>query len=144
LRLRRDTIAVNAGFEHYWMPSWHTSLYSAWDRVRYDPTANAMLCEIAGFGNGLGGSLTAGIAGCNMNWRQWGVGSHTQWDVTKTFYLGVEVLYSDLQSAKIGCATVVAGGRPGGNTVSFGNAGLLESDASDWAVRVRAHRDFLP
>jgi hypothetical protein len=88
-----------------------------------------------------------------MGWQTWGIGSRTQWDVTKTFYLGVEVLYSDLHSAKTGCGTMLAngcgGGNPGAipvgaNTVAFGNAGLLESDSHSWMVSVRAHRDFLP
>ena len=39
------------------------------------------------------GSTAVATAGCNNNWSTWGVGSRTQWDVTKTFYLGVEVLY---------------------------------------------------
>ena len=107
-----------------------------------------MLCAIAGFGNGLFGSFAVGIPGCNMNWSNWGIGSRTQWDVTKTLYLGLEVLYSDLHSAKTGCGTVVAGGCiggvVGGNTVAFGNAGLLESDTHNWAVTVRAHRNFRP
>jgi Porin subfamily len=138
----------NAGYEHYWTPAWHTSLFGAWYEVKYNAQANAMLCEIAGFGNGLGGSLATAIPGCNMGWQAWGIGSRTQWDVTKTFYLGVEVLYSDLHSAKTGCGSVVpagcAGGVVGGNTVSFGNAGFLESDSHAWTVAVRAHRDFLP
>ena len=29
--------------------------------------------------------------GCNNNWSMWGVGTRLQWDVTKSFYLGVEV-----------------------------------------------------
>ena len=103
---------------------------------------------VAGFGNGLGGTLaTTGTTGCNMNWSTWGIGSRTQWDVTKTFYLGVEVLYTQMESAKTGCGGVIpgsCGGALGGNTVSFGNAGLLESHASNWLVSVRAHRDFLP
>lgn len=77
----------------------------------------------------------------------WGVGSRTQWDVTKTFYLGVEVLYSGMRSAQTGCGNVLPGTCPGGvggTSVSFGNAGLLESSASNWMVSVRAHRDFLP
>ena len=45
------------------------------------------------------GTLAVADAGCNNNWSTWGVGSRTQWDVTKTFYLGVEVLYSELNSA---------------------------------------------
>ena len=46
------------------------------------------------------GSTAVATAGCNNNWSTWGVGSRTQWDVTKTFYLGVEVLYQDMHSAQ--------------------------------------------
>ena len=139
----------NAGYEHYWTPAWHTSLYGAFYQVSYNSQANAMLCEISGFGNGLGGAAaTTGGTGCNEKWSTWGIGSRTQWDVTKTFYLGVEVLYENLHSAQTGCATVLAGGCPGGvaggNTIAFGNAGLLENNSSNWMVSVRAHRDFLP
>jgi len=139
----------NAGYEHYWTPAWHTSLYGAFYQVSYNSQANAMLCEISGFGNGLGGAAsTTGGTGCNEKWSTWGIGSRTQWDVTKTFYLGVEVLYENLHSAQTGCATVLAGGCAGGvaggNTIAFGNAGLLENNSSNWMVSVRAHRDFLP
>jgi len=133
----------NAGFEHFWTPNFHSDLYGAYYAVKYDTTANAMLCEIAGFGNGLGGAAALPTAGCNNNWSTWGIGSRTQWDVTKTFYLGVEVLYSDLHSAQTGTpflTPVVAGG----NTYAFGGASQTESDAHSWMVSVRAHRDFLP
>jgi len=145
---RTTAYGFNAGYEHYWTPAWHTSLYGAWYQVRYDAAANAMLCAIAGFGNGLFGAAAVASAGCNMNWQAWGIGSRTQWDVTKTLYLGVEVLYSGMTSAKTGCGNVLPGTCPGGvvggNTASFGNAGLLESSATNWMVSVRAHRDFLP
>jgi len=141
-------IGFNAGYEHYWTPQWHTDLYGAWYAVRYDSTANNMLCEIAGFGNGLGGSLAVASAGCNNNWSTWGIGSRTQWDVTKTFYLGVEVLYQDLKSAQTGCATIISASCPGsaagGNTYATGGAAFVENNAHNWMVSVRAHRDFLP
>jgi porin-like protein len=133
----------NAGFEHFWVPNFHTSLYGAYYAVKYDTTANAMLCEIAGFGNGLGGAAAVGTPGCNNNWSMWGIGSRTQWDVTKTFYLGVEVLYEDLHSASTGTGLltpVVAGG----DSYAFGGASQTEADAHSWMVSVRAHRDFLP
>jgi hypothetical protein len=70
----------------------------------------------------------------------WGVGSRTQWDVTKTFYLGVEVLYSELHSAqsfnKLTPRGVVLGGASAASTAV--------KDQSNWLVSVRAHRDFLP
>ena len=142
----------NAGYEHYWTPAWHTSLYGAWYQVSYNAQSNAMLCAIAGFGNGLGGTLAIASPGCNNNWSTWGIGSRTQWDVTKTFYLGVEVLYSQLNSAKTGCGNLTTsalsggcnGSVAGGNSYAFGGASLAESSSSSWMVSVRAHRDFLP
>ena len=91
----------NASYEHYWTPAWHTSLYGAWYQVSYNNTANAILCSAEGAGNGAGTGATAvATPGCNNKWSDWGVGSRTQWDVTKTFYLGVEVLYSQLRTAQ--------------------------------------------
>ena len=77
-----------------------------------------------------------------MDWSTWGVGTRTQWDVTKTFYLGVEVLYSQLHSAQTGTGSVV--GPAGFASFASGGATVNESNASNWAISIRAHRDFLP
>ena len=132
---------VNAGFEHYWTPSVHESIYGDYYQVSYDSTANAMLCSFAGAGNGAGtGTAAVAAAGCNNNWSTWAVGSRLQWDVTKSFYLGVEVLYTQLKSA------TVAAGTGAGGLGGFAGGGALNaaSSASAWVVGVRAHRDFLP
>jgi hypothetical protein len=138
---------INASYEHYWTPAWHTSLYGAYYQVSYGQgvgSANAMLCSAAGGGNGAGsGTAAAATAGCNNNWSNWGVGSRTQWDVTKTFYLGVEVLYSQMNSASTSTG-LVAGPGSGTTGYAFGNAFQVENHASNWAISVRAHRDFLP
>jgi hypothetical protein len=135
---------INASYEHYWTPAWHTSLYGAYAQVSYGKgtgSANANLCSATGFGNGLAGTLAVAGAGCNNDWSNWGIGSRTQWDVTKTFYLGVEVLYSQLNSATTGTPAL---GTPGFATYAFGGATTAEAHASNWAVTIRAHRDFLP
>ena len=132
---------VNAGFEHYWTPSVHESFYGDFYQVNYGSTANAMLCSFAGAGNGAGtGTAAVATAGCNNNWSTWAVGSRLQWDVTKSFYLGVEVLYTQLKSA------TVAAGTGAGGLGGFAGGGALNaaSSASAWVVGVRAHRDFLP
>jgi len=135
----------NAGYEHYWTPAWHTDLYGAWYQVKYNGAANAMLCGLEGNGTGFGSTAVAG-AGCNNNWSTWGIGSRTQWDVTKTFYLGVEVLYQNLHSATFNSAGTIAAGSP----LLFGGASnptaaaTLGSNQGNWMVSVRAHRDFLP
>jgi hypothetical protein len=98
------------------------------------------------FGNQTGCNLTSAWsinAGyCNNNWQTWGIGSRTQWDVTKSFYLGVEVLYSNLHSAQTGTGSVV--GPAGFASYAFGGATVNEANSIKWMVSVRAHRDFLP
>jgi hypothetical protein len=131
----------NASYEHYWTPAWHTSLYGAWYQVSYNNTANAILCSAEGAGNGAGtGSTAVATAGCNNKWSDWGVGSRTQWDVTKTFYLGVEVLYSQLRTAQSFNNLVPTGVAIGGATA----ATTAVQNQSSWMVSLRAHRDFLP
>jgi hypothetical protein len=127
----------NAGFEHFWVPNFHTSVYGAWYEVKYNTQANAMLCGLEGNGAGLGTTASAG-AGCNNNWSTWGVGSRTQWDVTKTFYLGVEVLYQQMRSATLNTAGTVTA------PVGFGSAVNNVNQENNFMVSVRAHRDFLP
>jgi hypothetical protein len=131
---------VNAGYEHFWTPALHSDVYGAYTQIKYGGSANAMLCSAEGAGNGAGaGSLAVATAGCNNNWSTWGIGSRTQWDVTKTFYLGVEVLYQKLMSAQT-FNGLIAG------TTAFAGAGATTSvgNQSNWMVAVRAHRDFLP
>ena len=118
---------VNAAYEHFWNPRWRTSLYGGYAAVNYSDNANAIMCD---FGNG--GSVTNG---CDMNWSTWWIGSRTQWNVTKDFYMGVDVLYSKLQGA-------TSSVDPTFGTLSFD--GAPKSDVDNWAFRFRVHRDFYP
>jgi len=65
--------------------------------------------------------------------------------VTKTFYLAVEVLYSQLQSAQTfnGFIPATAGGVAFAGASGLGAATGVTSQSS-WMVSVRAHRVFLP
>jgi hypothetical protein len=139
------TWGFNAGYEHFWTPSVHQSLYGSWYQVAYNSSANNMLCVIENGGATVAatGSATAATAGCNNNWSTWAIGSRLQWDVTKSFYLGVEVLYEDLRSATPNAAgTLTTQMIPSGGPSSA--TALQESDSRSWVVSVRAHRDFLP
>ena len=64
-------------------------------QVTYGDTANSILC---GFGPRYRG-YSASLAGCDNDWQTWWVGSRTQWNVTKDFYMGVDVLYTKIESA---------------------------------------------
>src|SRR5262249_47821722 len=141
---------VNASYEHYWTPQFHESFYGGIGEVRYDTTANNNLCAVEGFNVG---SVTTPIAapGCNNNWSTWWAGSRLQYDITKTFYIGVDFLYTRIESAStpfnilplavipagtaLGCPTVVG---PASATCK------VVSDENNLQVRFRVHKDFLP
>ena len=93
-------------YEHHWTPQWHQSLVfnGMWEKYGTGTgSANSMLCVGEGLGAGAGTTAVA-AAGCNNNWAVWGVGSRLQWDVTKSFYIGVEAIYQQVDSAQTGLA----------------------------------------
>jgi Porin subfamily len=123
----------NASFQHQWTPAWKTSVYGGWDKVRYDDAANAMLCYAAGFG---GDDPYTADPGCDNNWSVGFIGSRTQWNVTKSFYMGVDIMYENLHSATTGVPAL------GG--YKFGYALFPEANQDNWIARIRMHKDFLP
>jgi len=121
---------VNAAYEHFWNPRWRTSLYGGYAAVNYSDTGNSILCT---------GSTAAVTNGCDADWQTWWIGSRTQWNVTKDFYMGLDVMYSKLQSAT---AVVIPG--VGAQALSP-NLGLVsQTDPDNWSFRFRVHRDFYP
>ena len=128
--------SVNAAYEHYWTPSVHESFVGAYEAVSYGGQGNALLCNLEG-----DGSFTTPLAGCNNNWSVWGVSSRLQWDVTKSFYLGVEVMYNHLNSATTSSGLASGGSfaAPAGPPFTIGGAA-----ENAYNVTVRMHKDFLP
>jgi hypothetical protein len=130
-----------AGYDHYWLPYLHQSLVGAYMNVNYDRAVNAMLCSLAGAGNGNGAVGTAAVAtaGCNNNWSYWGLSSRLQWDVTKTFYVGAEIFYSQVESAHTFNGLVAGTGY-----VLAGSSPVTAGDQRNLGGGVRMHKDFLP
>jgi hypothetical protein len=127
----------NVGYDHYWTPQWHQSLVGNYWKTSYDGAANNMLCSGEGAGAGSGSGALAAV-GCNNNWDVWGVGSRLQWDVTKSFYLAVDVLYTHLDSA-----TLPGGALTAATTLTNSGATTV-SNESNWAFALRMHKNFLP
>ena len=127
---------VNASYEHFWNAQWRTSLYGVYEDVKYDTTANTMMCanELAAGIVPVAGNTTA----CGNNWHMWSVGSRTQWNVTPDFYMGVDVVYTELDTASKGMlATVPGSGTQPTATRTF-------SDIGETVVQFRIHKDFYP
>jgi Porin subfamily len=136
----------NGSYEHFWAPDWRTSLYGWTEKVTYNSQANAMLCAAeAGQATITGGVIGAGTvaaAGCNNNFTYWGIGSRTQWNITKTLYMGVDVAYGKIQSA----TSSLAGNANPVNASATGCAvgGCTVSNTDNWGARFRVHKDFYP
>ena len=78
--------------------------------MKYNSQANAILCTAQGFGTGAVGANAVAAAGCDNNWNWWWVGTRTQWNVTKDFYMGLDVAYT-----KISGMSAPGGVLPAGN-----------------------------
>jgi hypothetical protein len=129
---------VNAAYEHFWNPRWRTSVYGGYAEVSYDSTANSILC---GFGSN--GAAAAATAGCDNDWQTWWVGTRTQWNVTKDFYLGLDVMYSKLNSATFGVSPTLGPLAIATNAAAGGTL-VPKTDPDNVSVRFRVHRDFYP
>jgi len=116
---------VNAAFEHFWNPRWRTSLYGGYAAVSYNDVANRLIAN---------GNLSP-APGFDNDWSTWWLGSRTQWNVTKDFYMGVDVMYAKLRSATTNNGLVQG--------FAIGSATTV-SDVDNWQFRFRVHRDFYP
>ena len=141
---------IAGGWEHFWTPSLRTSIHGSYIAVRYNATANTLICAsqattTAG-GTVINGANTisfisagaSGFATCNNNWNVWQIGSRTQWNVTKDFYMGVDVAYYKLETASAGAR--VSYSQLGGSAQPTGLRNVADQDAL--AVRLRWHRDI--
>jgi hypothetical protein len=135
---------VNAAYEHFWNPRWRTSVYGGYAQVSYNDNANAQLCAagVLGVGTGTGfGTAALATAGCNNDWNTWWVGTRTQWNVTKDFYMGLDVLYQRMDTATSSTGFFTSSTGPFGG----GAVGPLRLDDQDnFQFRFRVHRDFYP
>jgi hypothetical protein len=125
---------VNAGYQHFWNPKWRTSLYGGYVEFDYDSTATAMFCATPTAPAGV--AMTA-VTNCSPSYSFWQVGSRTQWNPNPNLDIGVDVVWSHLNTAFAGTATLAANGaRP---------AGIYNiSDQDVLSVLFRVQRNFLP
>jgi porin-like protein len=134
----------NGSYEHFWNPRWRTSLYGGYTAVSYNDQANAILCSLQGSGNGDIGIHARAGAGCDNNWQSWWIGSRTQWNVTKDFYMGLDVAYLKVEgmstTSSLVSGTAITPNAAINNTTSLKSVG----DENIWMARFRVHRDFYP
>jgi hypothetical protein len=133
-------------YEHFWTPQWHESFSGAYMAESYGTNANAILCSLEGGGNGIGvGTAATAAARCNNDWSYWTAGTRLQWDVTKSFYIGVEAIYMHFNSALTSNGLIPSTvGLAAPSTCGLASGTCVVANQSDWAFTLRMHKDFLP
>ena len=139
--------SVNAAYEHYWNQRWKTSLYGGYTKVWYDGTItadiNTHLPGAAGTtqcGAIVAGAvwppitMTNGGAGnsCSPDFSFYQIGSRTQWNISKDFYMGVDVTYTHLNTAYQGVGAYTGGGR----------TSITVDDQNTWSGIFRTQYNF--
>jgi hypothetical protein len=125
-----------AGYQHIWTPQWRTSIYGGYMNVSYGDDATSLLCG-ATLGFTFAKSNPCGSG--DFNFSVWQAGTRTQWNPVNQLDVGVDVLYTKLNSADAGSIINVTEA-PGGHA----NGAYTLSDQGVWSVLFRVQRNFWP
>jgi len=118
--------SVNAHYEHLWTRSLKTSLYGGYAEITFPAGSKQLICV---------GPCTFGR---NPDWSFWLIGSRTQWSPWRgQLNIGVDVVYTEINSAKSPLIPVAAGG-------AWGGQGKTLADNSNVLVMFRVQRNWYP
>jgi hypothetical protein len=135
-----------AFYEHVWNPKWRTSWFGGYVNVEYSGTATNRILQHTPGALAACGVAPVGLAnstitllpgnGCSPNESFWEAGTRTQWNPVAQLDIGLEVLYSQRNTAFKGVAVVPqSGSRPPVNLID---------DQNVWSAMVRWQRNFYP
>ena len=125
---------IYAGIEHYWTPALRTSLYGGYGEMDYSGGATALICS-APFAGGVITGTT--ITNCDPDFGLWQIGSRTVWNPVRNLDLSVDVLYTNLDTAFGGAATLPA------NVTRPATVGVFD-DQNVLSAMFRVQRNFWP
>jgi hypothetical protein len=132
--------SANAAFQHRWNPNWKTSLYGGWVGIDYNANATAIICANPASPRGATGTtgfIAGTVTNCSPDFSFGQVGTRTQWNPHPDLDIGLDLLWTHLNTAYKGFAGVAASGaRPTGT--------YTIADQDVYSAMVRIQRNFLP
>ena len=148
--------ALAVVYEHFWTPKLHTGFQAGYDHMGWGDDGRNLICSgapgFARINNSLGSAIAsptgqpAGFVNgwapgsvCNPSFSWFQAGTRTIWNPHPDLDIGVEVLYTGVQTANKG-ATVNVGAASGGvppGLYTFANEGI-------WSGSFRIQRNFIP
>ena len=145
-----DAWGIHAAYQHQWTPQWKTSLYGGYVAIDYNANATAIICGVPASPRGATGATNpfpasgpavAGfqigtVSNCQPDFSWWQVGTRTQWNPHPDLDIGLDLLYTRLNTAYAGTAVLApSGARP---------AGVYAIEDQDiFSAMLRIQRNFL-
>jgi hypothetical protein len=143
--------SVNAAYQHFWNRKWRTSWYGGYVQIDYNDRATALICSNRLAPNGASGGIPLfGVAqpvgfNCDPSFSFYQVGSRTQWNPVPQLDIGLDILYTKLNTAFNGPANFIANGsRPACSNLGPGNGGCSVDDQHVLSAMFRWQRNFFP
>jgi hypothetical protein len=131
-------------FEHYWADNLKTSMVFGYLDISYNSAAKAQIASL-GSRCALGGSAATAftVRNCDPDWSAWRLASRTLWTPVANLDVGLEVGYSQINTAFAGEGTIPAGaGNPNGTALAPGPYAI--QDQGVWSATFRVQRSFWP
>ena len=124
-----------AAYQHIWNPRWRTSFFGGYVNIDYNANATALICANRANITPLTGAQPAGF-NCSPDWSFYEIGTRTQFNPVPQLDIGLELLYTRVNTAFKGPANVAANGsRPAVNLID---------DQGVWSAMLRWQRNFFP
>ncbi len=133
-----ETWGGSIAFQHYWTPSLRTSWVFGYMSVEYSDTAKALIANLGARCVGTGITIN-NAAFCDPDFSTWRVSSRTVWNPVRNLDVGLEVAYTEVNTAFGG----------GTGTLTAANNGLSTGtyafeDEGVWSAALRVQRSFWP
>jgi Porin subfamily len=135
---------IGAGIEHYWTPALRSSAFGNYNATTYNGTAKTLFCSSPQSPiRTLGGVAPTGavaFAGCNPDFNVWNVGSRTIWNPVPNLDVGLEVMYTKIETKHDPALVALNFAGAGGRAV-----GLYAPSSEDVITAIfRIQRNFWP
>jgi len=133
-----ETWGGSVAFQHYWTPSLRTSWVFGYMNVQYSDTAKALIANLGA--RCIGANVVINnAAGCDPDFSTWRVSSRTMWNPVRNLDVGLEVAYTQVNTAFGGSTATLTAAN---NGLAAGTYAL--EDQGVWSAALRVQRNFWP
>jgi hypothetical protein len=117
----------SAVYQHLWSPALRTSVYGGYTSIGYTDTGSTRIC----------GATANTEANCNNDFSFWQVGTRTAWFPHPDLEIGLDVMYTKLNTANEGATTAASLSATQSLTTTYADQDVV-------SVMMRVQRSFLP